>query len=109
MKAAAETEHRIRATRSPLINSFVVTADSKDSRSLKDRAAAEKKLEKEEEEAAKHKPRPTEIAKSHGNKPSKGAILDEQIQLEEVHQDALLIKYVPLFVALDHQHQILLT
>ena len=58
-------------------------ADPKDSRSLKDRAAAEKKMDKEEDEAAKHQPRPTEIAESHGNKPSKGAIVDEQIQLEE--------------------------
>ncbi len=61
----------------------LTTADPKDSRSLKDRAAAEHKLEKEEDEAAKHKPRPTEIAESHGNKPSKGAIMDENIQLEE--------------------------
>lgn len=58
-------------------------ADPTDTRTLADRAKAEKKLEKEEEEAAKHKPRPTDAARAHGNEPSRGAIIDEEIENEE--------------------------
>ena len=54
-----------------------------DGYSLADRAKAEEKKEKEEEEAKKNKPRPTEIAKSHGNEPSRGAVIDEEIENEE--------------------------
>jgi len=62
---------------------LVSHADPQDNLSLGDRAKLEKKIEKEEEEGAEHKLRPTEIAKSHGNKPSRGAIIDEQIEDEE--------------------------
>ena len=58
-------------------------ADTKDQMSVQDKAALEKKLEKEEQEAKDNKPRPTEIAKSHGNKPSRGAQIDEEIENEE--------------------------
>ena len=58
-------------------------ADKKDQYSLADRAKAEQKAEAEEEEAKSHKLRPTEVALSHGNKPSRGAIIDEQIENEE--------------------------
>ncbi|KAJ9110020.1 hypothetical protein QFC20_003094 [Naganishia adeliensis] len=59
--------------------------DSKDERSfannLKDAERVEK-LEKQAEEAAAHE-RPTDAAKSHGNEPSRGAKIDEQLELEE--------------------------
>lgn len=54
-----------------------------DNYSLADRAKAEEKMEKEEEEAKKNKPPPTAAAISHGNKPSRGAIIDEEIENEE--------------------------
>lgn len=57
-----------------------------DGYSLQDRAKAEQKKEKEEEDARKNKPRPTEIARSHGNEPSRGAIIDEQIENEEYEE-----------------------
>lgn len=57
--------------------------DPMDTYSLADRAKFEQKIEEEEDKAAANKPRPTEIAKSHGNKPSRGAIIDEQIENEE--------------------------
>lgn len=57
--------------------------DPEDGYSLADRARVEKKQEKKEEQAAaEHKP-PTAAAKEHGNKPSRGAQIDEQIENEE--------------------------
>ena len=50
---------------------ITIVADPEDNLSLADRAKLEKKLEKQEDEAKEHKLRPTEIALSHGNKPSK--------------------------------------
>ncbi|KAJ9114988.1 hypothetical protein QFC22_005316 [Naganishia vaughanmartiniae] len=59
--------------------------DSKDERSiannLKDAERVEK-LEKQAEEEAAHT-RPTDAARSHGNEPSRGAKIDEQLELEE--------------------------
>ncbi|KAK4117680.1 hypothetical protein N656DRAFT_764844 [Canariomyces notabilis] len=63
--------------------------DSKDQRSLSNRAAAEKSSEKQEsqsEETAMYKKDPTLPAKSHGNTPSKGAQIDAEIQAEEEQQ-----------------------
>ncbi|CAM6127857.1 unnamed protein product [Calypogeia fissa] len=59
--------------------------DPKDAYSVADRAKLEKKIEMEEEEAAqlKQKQKPTQAAKSHGNQPSRGAQIDEQIEKEE--------------------------
>jgi len=57
--------------------------DPTDNLSLSDRAKLEKKIEKEEAEGKEPKLRPTEVALSHGNKPSKGAIIDQQIEDEE--------------------------
>jgi hypothetical protein len=54
--------------------------DSKDQRSIANTLAAAAKEEKEGKEEVV---RPTSIAKSHGNEPSKGAIIDEEIQREE--------------------------
>ena len=54
-----------------------------DNYSLSDRAKAQEKQEKQEEEARKHKPPPTAAARSHGNEPSRGAIIDEEIENEE--------------------------
>ncbi|KAG8847691.1 hypothetical protein FRB96_001423 [Tulasnella sp. 330] len=59
--------------------------DIKDSRSLADRAAASVKREAEEDAAtaeANSKP-PTAAALDHGNKPSRGAEIDEEIQNAE--------------------------
>ncbi|ORY65661.1 hypothetical protein BCR35DRAFT_184483 [Leucosporidium creatinivorum] len=58
--------------------------DGKDERSIANNLAAAEKAEKEEkarEEA--DKPLPTELAKAHGNKPSRGARVDEEILLQE--------------------------
>ncbi|KAI5477160.1 hypothetical protein MNV49_006816 [Pseudohyphozyma bogoriensis] len=58
--------------------------DSVDQRSIANRLAAaehEKKLEKKEEQ--EDSLRPTEIAKQHGNEPSRGAKIDQQIEDEE--------------------------
>ena len=77
--------------------------DAKDTRSISNKANAEKKADKDEEQAEKEKNmKPTDIARSHGmssqasytpsqcadaprpgNKPSKGAKIDEQIEAEE--------------------------
>ena len=65
------------------LEQIVLLVDHKDQMSVANRAALEKKIEAEEEEADKHKLRPTEIAKSHGNKPSRGAVIDEEIENEE--------------------------
>lgn len=46
-------------------------ADPQDNLSLGDRAKLEKKIEKAEEKGEDAKLRPTEVALSHGNKPSR--------------------------------------
>jgi len=61
-----------------------VGEDAKDSRSVSNKADAEKKADKQEEQADKEKNmKPTDIARSHGNEPSRGAKIDEQIEAEE--------------------------
>jgi hypothetical protein len=56
--------------------------DSKDERSLANNIAAAQKAEKEQEiEDNKPAPLPTAAAEAHGNKPSKGATIDEQIMI----------------------------
>ena len=62
---------------------FLCVTDPMDNYSLADRAKAEEKKEKEEEQARKNKPPPTAAALSHGNQPSRGAIIDEEIENEE--------------------------
>ncbi|KAL8287616.1 hypothetical protein RQP46_003474 [Phenoliferia psychrophenolica] len=57
--------------------------DSKDQRSIANKLAAEEAKEKAEAAEDANKLRPTEIAESHGNKPSRGAKIDEQIENEE--------------------------
>ncbi|KAK4125314.1 hypothetical protein N657DRAFT_644179 [Parathielavia appendiculata] len=58
--------------------------DSKDQRSLANRAAAEKSSEAEEsQETALHKKDPTLPANQHGNKPSRGADIDAELQAED--------------------------
>ncbi|SCV70349.1 BQ2448_1743 [Microbotryum intermedium] len=57
--------------------------DKTDERSIANKLAAAAQKDKEEKEAEANKPLPTEIAKSHGNEPSRGAKIDEQIMLEE--------------------------
>ncbi|KAL2023576.1 hypothetical protein VTK56DRAFT_2184 [Thermocarpiscus australiensis] len=58
--------------------------DSKDQRSLSNRAAAEKSsVPQESQEASLHKKDPTLPAKVHGNEPSKGAQIDAELQAEE--------------------------
>ncbi|KAL2126464.1 hypothetical protein VTI74DRAFT_855 [Chaetomium olivicolor] len=60
--------------------------DSKDQRSLSNRAAAEKSADsgpEESREAALHKKDPTLPAKMHGNEPSKGAQIDAELQAED--------------------------
>ncbi|KAG8919305.1 hypothetical protein FRC02_001755 [Tulasnella sp. 418] len=58
--------------------------DSKDQRTLSNRLAAAQKAEAEEEESndAEFKP-PTQVARDHGNKPSRGAVVDEEIMNDE--------------------------
>ncbi|KAK4988370.1 hypothetical protein LTR66_000708 [Elasticomyces elasticus] len=61
--------------------------DAKDERSIKNKLAAESKNEKKSE----HEDRETELskkdatlpAKSHGNEPSKGAKIDQELREEE--------------------------
>ncbi|KAH9810245.1 hypothetical protein DFH28DRAFT_903089 [Melampsora americana] len=62
--------------------------DSKDGRSIANRLESE--LRKNEDEVHNSDPNipdkdqnPTDLAKAHGNKPSRGAMIDEQIKLEE--------------------------
>ncbi|KAG7291829.1 hypothetical protein NEMBOFW57_001850 [Staphylotrichum longicolle] len=59
--------------------------DTKDQRSLADRAKAEKSAAPEEEsrETSLHKKDPTLPAKAHGNEPPRGAQIDAEIQAEE--------------------------
>jgi hypothetical protein len=54
--------------------------DSKDQRSIANNLAAAAKEDKQQEDEPV---RPTSIAKSHGNEPSKGAKIDEELQREE--------------------------
>ena len=59
--------------------------DSKDEKSIKNRLAQAGKEEKEERKAEKAQDdaKPTDAARAHGNEPSRGAKLDEQIEAEE--------------------------
>ncbi|KAL2169703.1 hypothetical protein VTG60DRAFT_5756 [Thermothelomyces hinnuleus] len=59
--------------------------DSKDQRSLSNRAAAEglSKQQEESHETSLHKKDPTLPAKVHGNEPSKGALIDAELQAED--------------------------
>ncbi|KAG9019842.1 hypothetical protein FRB90_003431 [Tulasnella sp. 427] len=61
------------------------TDDSKDSQNLKDRAAkaVTEELAADLADAKEKAKPPTAAAEDHGNKPSRGAIVDEQIQQEE--------------------------
>lgn len=61
-----------------------VDTDNKDQTTLANRVEAEKAREKAEKEAEQApKPDPTEAALSHGNQPSKGAIIDSTLEQEE--------------------------
>ncbi|KAG0140876.1 hypothetical protein CROQUDRAFT_52566 [Cronartium quercuum f. sp. fusiforme G11] len=69
--------------------------DSKDGRSIANRLESE--LSKNHDPEHNPDPNipdkgqaPTELAKQHGNKPSKGAVIDEQIKLEEEAEVSLL-------------------
>lgn len=59
--------------------------DTKDERSIANTLAAKEKADKDEERREKEaaNARPTDAARAHGNEPSKGAKIDEQLQLEE--------------------------
>ncbi|KAI0348416.1 hypothetical protein BDW22DRAFT_1424594 [Trametopsis cervina] len=59
--------------------------DSKDNRSLLNRADLETRQEAREEqwEQEAHKTDPTAPAKAHGNRPSRGAEIDKQLQEED--------------------------
>lgn len=51
--------------------------------SIATKLAAAAEAEKAEEANEETKLRPTEIAEAHGNKPSRGAVIDQQIEDEE--------------------------
>jgi len=53
--------------------------DSKDQRSIANRLAAAS----QEHDKPSESMRPTEVARSHGNEPSKGAKIDEELQKED--------------------------
>ena len=59
--------------------------DSKDQRSIANTLAAAEKEDKDEHEEEREEGvvRPTAIARSHGNEPSKGAKIDEELQRED--------------------------
>ena len=59
--------------------------DSKDEKSIKNKLAQAGKEAKEEARAekAKQDEKPTDAARAHGNEPSRGAKIDEQIEEEE--------------------------
>lgn len=59
--------------------------DSKDEKSIKNKLAQAGKEEKEARQAEKVKEdeKPTDTARRHGNSPSRGAKIDEQIEEEE--------------------------
>ncbi|UZJ55069.1 hypothetical protein CBS101457_004389 [Exobasidium rhododendri] len=59
--------------------------DAKDQKSIAnklDQASKQEKRQEKAEEAANKKP-PTQAARDNGNEPSRGAKIDEQIELEE--------------------------
>jgi len=60
-----------------------LATDSKDQRSIANKLAAEEAKEKADEHAESHKLRPTEVAEAHGNKPSRGARIDQEIEDQE--------------------------
>ncbi|GAA6058993.1 hypothetical protein JCM10212_001703 [Sporobolomyces blumeae] len=58
--------------------------DSTDERSIANKLAAASKAEKEEKKAEQEDDsRPTDAARAHGNEPSRGAKIDEQLEREE--------------------------
>lgn len=57
--------------------------DSKDERSIANKLAAASKEEKEGNSGTEKHFRPTDIARSHGNEPSKGAKIDEELERDE--------------------------
>lgn len=59
--------------------------DSKDERSIANNLADAERVEKKEKEAEEEKAnaKPTDAARAHGNEPSKGAKIDEQLENEE--------------------------
>ena len=59
--------------------------DKTDERSIANTLADASRVEKKEKEAEKEKEeaKPTDAARSHGNEPSRGAKIDEQIEAEE--------------------------
>ena len=59
--------------------------DTKDERSIANTLAAKEKADKEEEKREKEaaNAKPTDAARAHGNEPSRGAKIDEQLQNEE--------------------------
>ncbi|GAA5957191.1 hypothetical protein JCM21900_004673 [Sporobolomyces salmonicolor] len=58
--------------------------DSTDERSIANRLAAASKADEEEKKAEKEGgAAPTAAARAHGNEPSKGAKIDEELQKEE--------------------------
>ncbi|CED82033.1 hypothetical protein [Phaffia rhodozyma] len=58
--------------------------DKTDERSIKNTLAAAEKAEKEQaRKDAQPEPLATEAARSHGNEPSRGAVIDEQLQIED--------------------------
>lgn len=61
------------------------TLDSKDEKSIKNRLAQAGKEAKEaaQAEKAKSNEKPTDAALSHGNKPSRGARIDEELEEED--------------------------
>lgn len=61
------------------------TTDSKDEKSIKNRLAQAGKEAKEaaQAEKAKNDAKPTDAALSHGNQPSRGARIDEELEEED--------------------------
>lgn len=59
--------------------------DKTDERSIANTLADASRVEKKEKQAEKEKEeaKPTDAARAHGNEPSKGAKIDEQIEAEE--------------------------
>nr|UOP57093.1 hypothetical protein [Thecaphora frezii] len=59
--------------------------DSRDEKSIKNKLAQAGKEAKEQAQAEKQKDeqKPTDAARAHGNEPSRGAKIDEQIEEEE--------------------------
>jgi hypothetical protein len=60
------------------------TLDSKDEKSIKNRLAQAGKEQKEASRADKEAgEKPTEAAKKHGNQPSRGARIDEELEQDD--------------------------